>query len=181
MASNSISEITNFFSTGFQKVNRFEVTFTRQSGTSGEAQQATTFWASQCQIPQQYVVWYPETFSPSGPMIHIPIKREYDERFLIDFIVDSNWNVRKYFERWYDSMFSSVIDGKSNTVYPRNTSNNLSNIIIKPLKDNGEVAATITVYEAYPKLLLPSQFSNDIPNQYLTLSVDFNYRYYRTT
>lgn len=181
MASNSISEITSYFSTGFQRINRFDVSFTRQNGTDGEAQQSTHFWASQCQIPQQYIVWYPETFSPSGPTIHIPLKREYDDRFIIDFIVDSNWSVRKYFERWCDSMFSSVISGKSNTVNPRNTPANLSNIIIKALNDNGTEAATITVYEAYPKLILPSQFSDDIPNQYLTLSVDFNYRYYRTT
>jgi hypothetical protein len=182
MASNSISEITSYFSSGFQRINKFDVSFTRQGVTGGQAQQSTQFWASQCQIPQQYIVWYPETFSPSGPTIHIPLKREYDDRFIIDFIVDSNWSVRKYFELWCDSMFSSVISGKSNTVNPRNTPANLSNIIIKALKDGSTgPAATITVYDAYPKLILPSQFSNDTPNQYLTLSVDFNYRYYRTT
>jgi len=169
---NTITDITNYFSNGFQRNNRFEVSFSRGD---------VSFWASQCQIPQQYVTWYPETFSPSGPMIHIPIKREYDERFLIDFIVESDWAVRRYFETWYDGMFSSVVNGRSNTVAARNTSANLSNIIIKAVNLNGKTNATITIYEAYPKLLLPSQFSDDLNNQYLTLTVDFNYRYYKLT
>ena len=172
MASNKISEITSYFSKGFQRTNRFEVSFSRQE---------KTFWASQCQIPQQYVVYYPDTMAPSGPQIHIPVKREYDERFLIDFIVESDWAVRKYFENWYDSIFSSVTGNRSGTVSARSTPANLSDITVKALNENGSVNATFTLFEAYPKLLLPSQFSNDLPNQYLTLSVDFNYRYYRLT
>jgi hypothetical protein len=172
MKSNKISEITNYFSKGFQRVNKFEVSFSRQDAS---------FWAVQCQIPQQYVVWYPETFSPSGPNIHIPIKREYDDRFLIDFIVESDWGVRKYFEDWYDSIFSSVTEGRSNTISARNTPENLSTIKITAVGENENANANITIYEAYPKLLLPSQFSDDVPNQYLTLTVDFNYRYYRLT
>lgn len=172
MASNRISEITNYFTKGFQRNNRFEVSFSRQN---------KTFWASQCQVPQQFLIYYPDNMAPSGPIVYIPVKREYDERFLIDFIVESDWSVRKYFESWYDSMFTSVTAGRSNTVTPRNNSNILSDITIKALNENGETNATFTLFEAYPKLLLPSQFSNDLPNQYLTLSVDFNYRYYRLT
>lgn len=170
MASNRISEITSYFSGGFQRTNRFEVEFSRNNAS---------FWASQCQIPQQYIAWYPEGFSPSGPTIHVPLKREFDENFLIDFIVESNWGVRKYFETWYDAIFSSLTNGRSNSVDYRDS--NLSTITIKALNENGNTNATINIYEAYPKLLLPSQFSNDIPNQYLTLSVNFNYRYYRIT
>lgn len=170
MADNRISTITSYFTKGFQRTNRFEVAFTRQN---------KTFWATQCQIPQQYIVYYPDTMSPSGPTINIPVKREYDERFLIDFIVESDWAVRKYFESWYDSMFSSIVPGRSKTVDARNTISNLSDITVKALNENGDTNVTFTLYEAYPKLLLPSQFSNDTPNQYLTLSVDFNYRYYR--
>lgn len=170
MASNKITEITSYFSKGFQRTNKFEVEFSRNNAT---------FWASQCQIPQQYIAWYPEFFTPSGPTVHIPLKRDFDENFLIDFIVESDWAVRKYFETWYDDIFSSLTNGRSNTVDYRDA--NLSRITIKALNDNGNTNATITIYEAYPKLLLPSQFSNDIPNQYLTLSVNFNYRYYRIT
>jgi len=177
MASNSITEITNYFSKGFQRSNKFEVTITKGSAVAGP------FWASQSQIPAQTLVFFPETFSPSGPLISIPVKREYDDRFLIDFIVDQDWNVRTYFENWYNTMFTPLAPGlyaaKSNSVVERNSSNNLATIAIKALDYDGNVKKTFNLYEAYPKLLLPSQFSNDIPNQYLTLTVDFNYRYYR--
>ena len=177
MASNSITEITNYFSNGFQRSNKFEVTITKGGRVAGP------FWASQSQIPSQTLVYFPETFSPSGPPITIPIKREYDERFLIDFIVDQDWNVRTFFENWYNSMFSVISPGlggpKSNSVVARNTGGNLATIAIKALDYQGNVKKTFNLYEAYPKLLLPGQFSHDIPNQYLTLSVDFNYRYYR--
>jgi hypothetical protein len=170
VATNKISEITNYFSKGFQRTNRFEVVFSRGN---------KTFWASQSQVPQQYTVYYPDNMAPSGPLMYFPVKREYDERFIVDFIVESDWAVRKYFEEWYDSMFSSIDNGRSNTVSARNTGNILSDITIKALNENGNTNATFTLYEAFPKTLLPSQFSNDVPNQYLTLSVDFSYRYYR--
>jgi hypothetical protein len=102
---------------------------------------------------------------------------------LIDFIVDQDWNVRTYFENWYNTMFTPLTPGlyaaKSNSVVERNSGSNLATIAIKALDYDGNVKKTFNLYEAYPKLLLPSQFSNDIPNQYLTLTVDFNYRYYR--
>lgn len=171
MPNNSISEITSYFSRGFQKVNRFEVTFSR-----GNAK----FWASECQIPEQAVEWFQDTtMSPSGPTIQIPVKREYDKQFLISFIVETGWQVRKYFETWIDGMFSPLLAGKSKTMDYRNGSGNLSNITIKAIGEDSAVNATFILYEAFPKLILPSQFSNDVPNQYLSLMVDFNYRYYR--
>jgi hypothetical protein len=179
MADNSITNITNFFDKGFQRTNRFEVTIIKDNTVAGP------FWASQSQIPAQTIVYFPETFAPSGPQIMIPVKREYDDRFLIDFIVDQDWKVRIFFENWYNSMFTALntnlLGAKSNSLVARNTVSNLAKIEIKALATNGEEKQLITLYEAYPKLLLPGQFSHDIPNQYLTLSVDFNYRYYKIT
>jgi hypothetical protein len=176
MATNKISEILNYFRGGFQRTNRFEVAITNNNITKN-------FWASSCQIPSQTVVFYPDNFSPSGPIINIPVKREYDERFLIDFIVEGDWTVRKYFEDWFNEMFTLLNTGfntiKSNSVYPRSSS--LGEISVKALDTNGNSKATFTLYEAYPKLLLPGQFTHDEPNKYLTLTVDFNYRYYKLT
>lgn len=169
--SNKISEITTYFSKGFQRVNRFEVSFSRFS---------KTFWASECQIPEQAIVYFPETFSPSGPSLNVPLKRTYDDRFLISFIVEADWEVRKYFEQWYDAMFSSVMADRSSTVQYRD--NNLSTVSVRAISDNAtSVNATFTLYEAFPRLILPSQFTNDVPNQYLSLTVDMGYRYYRLT
>ena len=96
---NDITQIITYFSKGYQRTNRFAVEIENQGNI-------ITFWATSVQIPSQSIVYYPETFSPSGPSIFIPLKREYDERFLIDFIVESDWSVRTYFENWYNAMFS---------------------------------------------------------------------------
>lgn len=176
MASSKITEVLNYFKNGFQRTNRFEVIIDRNG--------PVTFWASQCQIPSQTLVYYPDTsFSPSGPSIPIPVKRDYDERFLIDFIVEGDWSVRRYFETWMDAGFSTltpVLNGpKSNNITYRNNTNFLGEITVKAMSGKDTTNASFTLYEAYPKLLLPSQFSNDTPDQYLTLTVDFNYRYYK--
>jgi len=184
LKTNGIDAITSYFSGGFQKANRFEV---RIGGNEG-----VVFWATSVQIPQQDVTYYPENFSPSGPIIQVPLRRGYDDRFLVDFIVESNWAVRKYFETWMDSMFSSTsaAASRSRKVKVRNTTGNLRDIQIFALNDalkinsgapNQGVNAKFTLFEAYPKLLLPSQFTNDATNQYLSLTVDFNYRYYTFT
>ena len=52
---------------------------------------------------------------------------------------------------------------------------------IEALDQNDNVVKTITLYDAYPKQIIPTQFSNDTPNQYLTLIVDMMYRYYTIT
>lgn len=179
---NGIDSILNYFSNGFQKANRFEVKIADN----------TVFWASSAQIPQQDITYYPENFSPSGPIIQVPLRRGYDDRFLIDFIVEKDWAVRNYFESWFNTIFSSTSGSanRSSKVKTRNTSGNLRKIEIIALNDATPINsgnetlsqnAKFTLYEAYPKLLLPSQFTNDAPNQYLSLTVDFNYRYYTFT
>jgi len=174
LRSNSVNSILDYFTNGFQKANRFEV---RIGGSSGPV-----FWASSAQIPSQDVTYYPENFSPSGPIIQIPLRRGYDDRFLVDFIVEKNWAVRSYFESWFDIMFST---NRSAQVKTR-ASGYLRQVEIFALNDTSTSTsspvqmqnAKFTLYEAYPKLLLPSQFTSDAPNQYLSLTVDFNYRYY---
>jgi hypothetical protein len=170
---NSVDSIVNYFSEGFQRSNRFQVVINN----------SVDFWATSVQIPEQSVTYYPETFGPSSPLLHIPLKRGYDERLLVEFIVDKNWNVRKYFETWLDSMFSSIDSNKSSAVAPRNLVTRT--IQINALSDTptaGGIVPTnakFILYEAYPKLILPSEMSNDSPNQYLSMVVDFNYRYYK--
>ena len=180
--SNSINEIITYFSRGIQKSNRFNVSIFDATQT------VSNFWAVSTQIPEQSIFYYPETFGPSSPIINIPVKRVFDERFLIEFIVDADWNVREYFETWFDNMFSPLSQelgsNKSSRVRTRDFGNNLRKIEIMALNDSSIPNLTnfngkFTLYEAYPKLILPSEMSNDNMNQYLTMTVDFNYRYYK--
>jgi hypothetical protein len=193
-----ITDILSYFSqNGFQRTNRYTVSITRPGYTIlGKTKQddkevapiTDTFWATSVQIPSQTVAWFPESFGPSSPTLQIPLKREFDDRFLIDFIVDENWKVRKYFEDWINLIFypqkgfsgEGLITKTSRIIPKLNNKEMLKQIDISALNVNGEEKYKFTLHEVFPKLLLPSQFANDQPNQYLTLTVDFNYRYYTT-
>lgn len=194
-----ISNILSHFSqNGFQRTNRFTVSITRPAyvipgATPNDeetkiASVTDTFWATSAQVPSQTIAWYPEPYGPSSPTLQVPLKREFDDRYLIDFIVDQDWKVRKYFEDWMNLIFYPQTgfsgegkSSKSSRVIPKLDNNEmLKQIDITALDVNGAEKYKFKLYEAFPKLLLPSQFANDLSNQYLSLTVDFTYRYYTT-
>jgi len=164
---------------GFQRSNRFKVnidmTPLRSLGITPQP-----LFANNIQIPSQTINYYRDTMSPSGSYIDIPVKREYDERFLIEFIVDSNWNTRKFFDDWINSMFKDEGEFRNSAfVVPWNKIK--TKIQIYALDLNGNTNRQITLYDAWPSTILPTQMMNDAPNDYLTLVVDMNYRYYETS
>jgi len=175
----SINSVVNFFETtsGFQRSNRFSVDITLPSSVSGTYR----FFANAVQVPGQALIAYPDTMSPSGANIAVPLKRTYDERFIIEFIVDSNWEVRDMMESWINKMFvSNSTDGLNSSVVQYHDSS-VGQIVIRALDQNSFNNRTITLYDAYPTTILPTQMMNETPNQYLTLTVDMNYRYYKIT
>ena len=180
-----ITTLIEAFSTasGFQKSNRFRIDIIPPtSGGSKITPTSFTVFASNIQTPSQSIIFYEDTMSPSGPPIGIPIRRNYDDRYIIEFIIDKNWNIRSFFDSWIDSMF---IDSKNsitkNSTKVQYWNKIVGKLIIQALDQNDNVAKTITLYDAYPRQIIPTQFSNDTPNQYLTLIVDMMYRYYTIT
>ena len=173
-----VNTLINFFQTlsGFQKVNRFKVNIIPPKDAKLDA---TVLFATSVQIPQQLVTYYPDSVAPSGPLVDIPIRRGYDERFIMDFIVDKNWKTREFFDKWMDYMFVSK-KGKTNSLYVKYYTDITGTVEIYGLDDNSNTNKKITLYDAYPTTIIPGQLSNDLPNDYLTLSVDMNYRYYKT-
>ena len=177
-----VNSLVNFFSnlSGFQRTNRFRVDITPPSGS---ALDNTVLFASMVQLPQQVVTYFPDTVSPSAPMVDVPIKREYDERFIIDFIVDKNWKARSFFDKWMDYMFKYNKNGsqKGGTPnYVKYYSEIVGTVDIYALDTSSNTNQRITLHDAFPSTIIPSQLMNDAPNDYLTLSVDMNYRYYTT-
>jgi hypothetical protein len=186
---NDVNSLIGFFQgvSGFQRSNRFKVVInvptqitTQYPGQFPIVNKQISLFATTVQIPQQLITYFPDTMSPSGAEIDIPLKRGFDERFIIDFIVDSKWQARRFFEAWMNIMFINDTTSSFKNSIIVNYQNNISSTVdIYALDQNGNTNRQITLYQAWPSTLLPTQMMNDAPNDYLTLSVDMNYRYYR--
>jgi hypothetical protein len=186
---NDVNSLIGFFQgvSGFQRSNRFKVVInvptqitTQYSGQFPIVNNQISLFATTVQIPQQLITYFPDTMSPSGAEIDIPLKRGFDERFIIDFIVDSKWQARRFFEAWMNIMFINDTTSSFKNSIIVNYQNNISSTVdIYALDQNGNTNRRITLYQAWPSTLLPTQMMNDAPNDYLTLSVDMNYRYYK--
>lgn len=175
-----VSTLINFFqrNSGFQLSNRFKINITPPSGLGITP---PPMFATLVQIPGQNIQYYSDTVAPSESVIDMPLKREYDRRFIVDFIIDKNWNVRQFFERWINYIFINS-NGSSDRTAPstivRLYEDIVGSMVINPLDVNSNKNKTITMYKIWPALILPTQMMNDTPNQYLTLTIDMNYRYY---
>jgi hypothetical protein len=178
---NSINELLGIFGKlgDPQRANRFEVTI------NGPISTTSVFFATAVQIPGHVVEYYEDSLAPSGSYIDVPIKRQYDQIFKIDFIVDSKWGVRTYFEEWIDLIFPDRKAGAGgdtavfkNSRFVNYWDNIVGSVIINCLDTNGATQKTITLTGAYPGTIIPGQFSNDLVNTYTTLQVDMNYRNY---
>jgi len=184
--SSNITTLITAFSTasGFQRSNRFRVNIIPPTNIPGGTQitpTSFTVFASNIQTPSQSIIFYEDTMSPSGPPISIPIRRNYDDRYIIEFIVDKRWNIRSFFDSWLNSMFINSTATNLNSTRVQYFTDIVGTLEIEALDQNDTVVKTITLYDAYPKQIIPTQFSNDTPNQYLTLIVDMMYRYYTIT
>ena len=180
-----ITTLITAFSTasGFQKSNRFRINIIPPTVIPGGTQitpTSFTVFASNIQTPSQSIIFYEDTMSPSGPPISIPLRRNYDDRYIIEFIIDKKWNIRSFFDSWINALFLNTGPNKNSTRVQYFT-DIVGTLEIEALDQNDGVVKTITLYDAYPKQIIPTQFSNDTPNQYLTLIVDMMYRYYTIT
>ena len=176
---NSIDSIITKFDKmgGAQRINRYDVLITPPTKIQFNAVN-TPFIASSVQIPTHITTYYQDTMAPSGSYIDIPIKRQVDQMFKIDFIVDYNWNIRNLFEKWTDLIFNRQEGENRNSATVNYYDEIVGTININALNENGLTIKTINLYGAWPGTVMPSVMSNDIQNNYLTLQVDMNYRYY---
>lgn len=169
---NSIDSIINYFGQrGIQKANRFSA---RISSPIGQGVFPTLI----SQVPGQQVIYYPDTVGPIAPYAEVPVKREYDSRFLMEFPLEETWECRKFFEDWFDYIFKTSEQTKINTNI-RYFDDISGTITVNGLNENGNATCNFTLYNAWPATVLPSYFMQGARDQILTFSVDINYRYYR--
>lgn len=137
------------------------------------------YMASSVQIPAGIVEYYQSLAAPSGNYVDIPVKRQFDKMFKIEFLVDRNWYIRSFFEDWMDLIFNRNKKTENrNNITVSYYDNIVGTVRIDALNVNGDKAKSIFLYGAYPTTVIPSATSYDAFNNYLTLQVDMNYRYY---
>jgi len=162
---------------GFQRSNRFRISITPPAKLA--IPKNIPIFAQTVQTPSQAILFRQDFMSPSGPPIDVPLRRVYDERFIVEFIIDGRWDIRKFFDGWMDFLFINSNPNTKNSTKVNYWEDVVGTFVIQALDINDNVKQTITLYDAWPKMIIPSQMSNDTPNQYLVLIVDINYRYYK--
>ena len=160
-----------------QRMNRYQVAFLL---ASSKVQGPQTFFATMVQIPSRSIQFYPDSVGPYTPTWKVPLKQEFDDKFIIEFLVDENFQIRKFIEDWMDNLVKNVNIGKKpgNFLFDPGVETT-AKMTITPLDSNGNVATAataMTLYNAWPKLILPSEFNMD-SGDLLRMQVDFNYRY----
>ena len=155
-----------------QRVNRYTVAF---DGTGmGEGLDNNEFLATMVQIPSRTILFYPDTVNPWVPEWKVPLKNQWDDKFIVEFLVDENFKIRTFIETWMDKILN---DGYGNFLYngyngdPCN-----SKMTIWPLNADGTKSTFYwTLFNVWPKFILPAEFDADQPNL-LKMQVDFSYR-----
>jgi hypothetical protein len=192
------SFLTTLSYNGNQRPNRYAIKISAPVGVSKYPYAETEYIASLVQIPARTINYFSDNVGPYSPYWDVPLKTEFDDHFIINFIVDKNWNIRKFIDEWMGWISSEqpdaipspkgttigTFDGKSAKSSnicesPQNT----STISILPIHTSTESVnkqnQQLILYQAWPKLILPSQFEASANNMLLNLSVDFSYRYYK--
>jgi hypothetical protein len=184
-----IEDIISFWQSkgGFQRANRYRVEIQRGVGAGGRALPSTgpalslEAVAISVQTPSRTLEFVQDNNAgPSNPPIKIPVKTFFDDRFIVTFVVDSKWEVRRFFDQWMNDIFPNNVMNQQNassTVSPY--VQNLGNITLTPLTVNHRPAAKIYILEAYPKQIIPGEMAQNMMDTPFTLIVDFNYRYYK--
>lgn len=161
---------------GFQQPNRFRIEIRPPIGLAEYSN--IPIFATSIQTPTQGLIFFEDTVSPSGPAINVPVKRSYDERFLIEFIVDKDWKIRTLIDKWLNFAFLNTGNNNNNSTRVKYWEDIVGEIDIYALDANDKVNQTIILHDAWPRQIIPGQFATAATNTYSTLMVDFEYRYY---
>lgn len=186
--SNIMDIIKHISDNGVQRSNRYSVEFL-DCPIEQKTGVAFSFFATLCQIPQRTIEFYEDSVGPYSPKWLVPLKQEYDDHYIINFLVDKSWSIRDLIEDWMDYVMGqdfgigrfSGTDSLDAKIQPTTIgTDNSSRIRIRGFgtADN-KSKGSLVLYGAWPRLILPGTFDTNQNNQPLIMSVDFAYRYYK--
>lgn len=141
--------------------NRFEV-FIPDFGES-------TLLANECNLPQLTLNSVPyRQFPPNRQDINDVV---YDD-LVVNFLVDSNYQIRLLFQTWYNQIIN-LTDGSWNY-----REEYLKDITINLLDRQDNVKLEITFFDVHPKQIGELAQSYESSDEIQTMNVVFAYRYY---
>ena len=160
-----------------QRVNRFNVAFNGgYFTTTGGGEKDTGFFATMVQLPSRGIMFYPDSVGPWSPQWRVPLKTTFDDKFIVEFLVDESFAIRKFIENWMVDIYNQGNGRQLKDLSGGKNPCSDTRMIITPVKStNSPSGTTITLDYVWPKLILPSEFNSDRPDL-LRLQVDFSYR-----
>ena len=112
-----------------------------------------------------------------GPPRMVPIKRTFNSAIVINFIVENEWDMRKFFEGWMDQCVSPTTNLRGDYMQIHRTSMKIYALN----KKTDEPVMTMTVKEPYPHTIMPLNMGQDMISAFTTFQVSFAYREYIIT
>lgn len=165
--SNFLAEVST---KGLAKPCRFEVTINMPKCLSGNAAgQQVSMMCDQAILPYSRVLTSrQQIFGP--PSFH-PVGVDYNgEGVSLQFYVDRDMNVKRFFDAWTDG----IIDRKSFTAFYQE--NYLTTILVSQLDEADNITYQIKLIDAFPVGVQALMLDAQAINQVHRLSVNFNYR-----
>lgn len=171
-----MSNLNEFIATiktgGLARANRFSVVIPFPSARGGEPRKVLILCDSATMpgvtmATAQQRIW--------GEVREMPYEAIYDT-VTFSFYVDTNLGVKNLFEEW----FQLIRNPTSRAFNYYNSYITDVQIMVHPINDNETAVHTVTLYEAYPKILQPVTLdysSKDV----MKYSVSMNYKWYETS
>jgi hypothetical protein len=162
-----LAQVSN---SGLAKPNRFEVSIAVPSSLSNASLgQKVSMYCDQAVLPYtRILVSQQRIFGP--PSFH-PVGVEYNgEGISLQFYVDREMNVKRFFDRWADT----IVDRTTHTTnYQQNY---LTPITISQLDESDTIVYQVQLIDAFPVSIGALQLDHSGQNQVHRLNVNFNFR-----
>lgn len=156
---------------GLAKANRFEVVIVPPKcvRSLGDVR-VVSMMAENCSLPQTRIITSQQRIF--GPPTQHPQSADYGgDNMSIQFYLDRNMTVKKFFDAWVDG----TVDRTKNTVYYQD--NYLSqNMTISQLDEEDRVTYQVKFLDLFPIAVNPVQLDHNQSNAISRLNVTFAYR-----
>lgn len=153
--------------------NQFEVLITPPPGLSTQYAENVSLLCESTQLPQMVIATKP--FKIQGPAHQMPVNVEYGgEGIQLSFHVDGSFNTKKFFDEW---MHLIVTPGSFTMNFQKDYT---TRIIIDTLDRGNNISYSVTLVDAFPKMMNLVDLNHDSKNQTMKLNVIFSYRYWET-